>query len=937
MATAALQGRALASASITDPLADTFSLFLLQVVVILCACKLSSVVLARFNVPAVVGEMVAGVILGPTVLGRIPGWMPTLFPAYSLGALSTISTFGLTFFMFSVGLEMDLAKVARHARVSSLLTLCGVGVPAAASYALALLFLKPEYSTTSLGLLGLFLTCVLGITSLPMLARMLGEREMLHSPIGDVVMSVAVLEDIVSYVLLAILIVLLSATSQLGILWVVLLCCAEMLALVFVARPLIRLVVARAEAMHSSKLQPTTFLLLSLILLFFCLVTNIIGLTYVSFVLRAAALPPTLVPRARQRRLTPKTMLHTHTSHASQLIGAFQVGLIFPRDSKITEQLSAKVEGFTLVILMPLYFAYSGLRTDFGLIDSGEAVGLCALLIAVAAASKAGAVYLGCRYSAIPPVMSRIVSVVVTCKGLVALVTVNIGLSAKAITPKFFAILVLFVLLSTVMTIPLVDLVSGSKEQRAAELAAFGAAHGEGAGEGAAVEGGAEAEHAALAVVGEGVAGAVPRQRTRTGSSSSSASEGLRSALATAPPSPSLPPLPAAAAQPPLLPCHAPAQAQRAPEHCSSRSASPTAAPAADAAAAAAPPPPHRLLLAVTDPVNAPRLATLANLTTPARAALQVLWLPSDASAPSAYMHSAASLREPALRRALAACAPARTPEAGSLAFSTLPSASPWEAALARAATALAPGDVLLCSHRLPAASAGLGDALGTLSAREWSALLGLRGEAAAEAGAAAVAGDRRPALRACVRAAGGGHLRAALAVYFGAGRGAQRAVRRAVWWGGAGVAEFLALVPEAGGGVALQRAAQPLALGSTWPGDVEAWGEGEGQGGGGEGQGGWGDREDEGEGEGEGEGGGGGGGEGGAPPPLPPPPPLALLSGDAEEGEGEEAQVARLESWLCLCAARGASALVVFRGQQQRQRGVSLREEGAAPPAAAP
>lgn len=304
MATASLQGRALASASITDPLADTFSLFLLQVVVILCACKLTSAALARANVPAVVGEMVAGVILGPTVLGHIPGWMPMLFPTASLGALSTISTFGLCFFMFSVGLEMDLAKVARHARVSSLLTLCGVGVPAAASYALALLFLKPEYSSTSLGLLGLFLTCVLGITSLPMLARMLGEREMLHSPIGDVVMSVAVLEDIVSYVLLAILIVLLSATSQLGILWVVLLCCAEMLALVFVARPLIRLVVARAEAMHSSKLQPATFLLLSLILLFFCLVTNIIGLTYVSFVPRGCG--PKLVPRARQHRLTPK-------------------------------------------------------------------------------------------------------------------------------------------------------------------------------------------------------------------------------------------------------------------------------------------------------------------------------------------------------------------------------------------------------------------------------------------------------------------------------------------------------------------------------------------------------------------------------------------------------------------------------------------------------
>ena len=274
-------GRALGGSQLEAPLSDSFTLFLLQVVVILCFCKGISLALARINLPAVVGEMLAGVILGPTVLGRIPGWLPTLFPDSSLSVLSTISTFGLCFFMFSVGLEMDMVKVAKQWRPVTLLTALGVGVPGAASYALALLFLTPAYSSTSLGLLGLFLTCVLGITSLPMLARMLGERELLNSPVGDMVMSVAVLEDIVSYVLLAVLSVLLSATSQLGILWVVLLCIAELLVLYFVARPLIALVVARAEAVHSSQLQPSTFLLLVLILLFFCLFTNIIGLTYV--------------------------------------------------------------------------------------------------------------------------------------------------------------------------------------------------------------------------------------------------------------------------------------------------------------------------------------------------------------------------------------------------------------------------------------------------------------------------------------------------------------------------------------------------------------------------------------------------------------------------------------------------------------------------------
>ena len=165
----------------------------------------------------------------------------------------------------------------KKAALTTNLMLCGVAVPAGVSYALALLFLDPLYSSASLGLLGLFITCILGITSLPMLARMLTDRNLFHSPVGELVLAVAVLEDVVSYILLAIVVVLIKATSSLGILWVVLLVTAETLLLVFVARPLIRLVVAMGEATNATILQHHTFLLLSLIVILFCFITNAIG------------------------------------------------------------------------------------------------------------------------------------------------------------------------------------------------------------------------------------------------------------------------------------------------------------------------------------------------------------------------------------------------------------------------------------------------------------------------------------------------------------------------------------------------------------------------------------------------------------------------------------------------------------------------------------
>jgi Kef-type K+ transport system membrane component KefB len=422
---------------IREPLSSTFTLFLLQVLVILVFSRLVSALCKLVKQPEVVGEMVAGILLGPTALGKIPGFQATLFPFSSLDTLTIVASFGLCFFMLSVGMEMDIPSVTRNWRSAFLLSFLGLAVPAAASFGLAVLFVAPAFSSASVGVLGLFLTCCLGIISLPVLARILKERQV-DARLQELVLSVAVVEDIAAYILLAIVTVLVKpsvGSESIGI--IVGATIGECLLVFIPLRSAVDAIVARSQALNK-QLDAGTFLFLVVCLVVCCLLTNIIGLSF--------------------------------------MIGAFQMGMIIPRTSGLAHQIAEKVEFFSTAVLMPIYFAVSGLKTDFSKIDSGESWGLAFLLITVALASKFLSVYAACRMVALPPLMSRVVSALMTCKGLIALVVINVGLDAKAITPKFFSILVLMVLVCTVGTVPLVNLMDAlsTKEAAAEEMEAYG-------------------------------------------------------------------------------------------------------------------------------------------------------------------------------------------------------------------------------------------------------------------------------------------------------------------------------------------------------------------------------------------------------------------------------------------------------------------------------
>ena len=413
-----------------SPLPSPFALFLVQVIVIIVLAKVIGRLIAPFKQPGVVAEMLAGIVLGPTLLGRVPGFTDALFPASSLTVLRTISSFGLCFFMFLVGLELETDKISSDFTIAVSVTAFDVIITTGASYALTPLFMNPVYSTASVGLLGLFLKCTIGMTALPVLARILSERRLLTTRVGSISMAIATIDDIIGYVLLAVCLALVRAPSQISILWIVLMMAFECVAMYYIIQPLLRVIIERGEAY--SNLSANTFLLICIVLIGCCWFTEAIGL--------------------------------------SSLIGAFQVGFFIPRNSALSHALTEKIEYFVVGILMPLYFTNSGLKTQFGLLNSWEGIGYALLVIVVATVSKATGTFFPCLYLGIPPRMAGVVSALMSCKGLVALIVVNYGIDYGIITDKFFAILILMVLVTTMQTVPLVDLID--PPSRAAESAA---------------------------------------------------------------------------------------------------------------------------------------------------------------------------------------------------------------------------------------------------------------------------------------------------------------------------------------------------------------------------------------------------------------------------------------------------------------------------------
>ncbi|KAK0489014.1 Sodium/hydrogen exchanger family-domain-containing protein [Armillaria novae-zelandiae] len=398
---------------------DPIRLWIIQVGVIVATASLLSLGLRKMRQPKVIAEVLGGILLGPTAFGRIPGFTEHIFPMDSRPYLSLVANIGLCLFLFLVGLEIDAGVIKRNARLSASVGLAGMVLPfglgAALSYPLYKQFIPEDVAFTHFML---FAGVAFSITAFPVLCRILTELKLLDTTVGIVVLSAGVANDIVGWTLLALSVALVNAGSGLTALWVLMVCVGWTLFLLLGVK---RAMAWLARKTGSIENGPTMFFMTVTILLVFgsAFFTDVIGV------------------------------------HA--IFGAFLAGIIVPREGNLTIHLTEKLEDMVSIIFLPLYFTLSGLSTDLGLLNNGITWAYTVGIVALAFIGKFGGCTLAARYAAgFSWRESGAVGSLMSCKGLVELIVLNVGLSAGILTSRVFSMFVLEALLLTFATTPLV-------------------------------------------------------------------------------------------------------------------------------------------------------------------------------------------------------------------------------------------------------------------------------------------------------------------------------------------------------------------------------------------------------------------------------------------------------------------------------------------------
>ena len=391
-------------------------LLFLQMAVILTAARLMATTFRFIGQPEVIGEMAAGILLGPSLLGSVsPATMSRLFPADGVGSLYALSQLGLVLFMFLVGLEVRPGSLRGSAKSVVVASQASIMAPFLLGGALAWgLYPRLGIGAPRLPFV-LFLGAAMGITAFPVLARILADRKLMHTRVGVFAISCAAVDDLTAWCLLAVITVIArpeAAQNPLLLRFAALI--GYVFAMVFLVRPALRRVLPASAAPGLGRL----------------------GMALILLLLSAWA--------------TEALAVHA-------LFGAFLAGIVMPKGGKLEEELRGRLESVTLVLLLPLFFAYTGLRTSIKLLNSVELWLLCGLIVLVAVGSKLLVSGVVVHASGMPWRESLAVGVLVNTKGLVELVILNVGLDLHIISPTLFSMMVLMALATTLMTTPLLD------------------------------------------------------------------------------------------------------------------------------------------------------------------------------------------------------------------------------------------------------------------------------------------------------------------------------------------------------------------------------------------------------------------------------------------------------------------------------------------------
>lgn len=407
--------------SVTEEATGSTALLLLQIIVILIFVRVFGWVCQKLGQPTVIGEIIAGIVLGPSVLGLFfPEISATIFPESSISSIKLLSEIGLVLFMFIVGMELDLkvlknrinySVIISHTCIAILFTL-GIGL----SY-----FIFPYYSAeqTRFVPFALFMGIAMSITAFPVLARIVHERGLNKTSFGSMVITTAAIDDITAWCLLAAIIAITKAGTFLSSIYVIGFAVLYVIVMFRLVRPFLQRIADRQTSRNI--IGKSVVALFFLVLFLSAYTTSVIGI--------------------------------------HPLFGAFLAGVIMPPNINFRKLFIDKIEDVSMIILLPLFFVYTGLNTKIGLLNDGTSWGICGIIILLAIAGKLIGGTLVSRFVGYDIKSSMTMGALMNTRGLMELVVLNIGLDLGILTPEVFAMMVVMALVTTFMTSPMLNLI----------------------------------------------------------------------------------------------------------------------------------------------------------------------------------------------------------------------------------------------------------------------------------------------------------------------------------------------------------------------------------------------------------------------------------------------------------------------------------------------
>jgi len=407
--------------SMMDNLQHPLAILLAQIITIILVARLFGWFFRKIGQPSVIGEMIAGIVLGPSLVGMyFPEFSAALFPKESLGNLQFLSQIGLILFMFVIGMELDLKVLKNKAHDAVVISHASIVIPFALGLSLAYFIYETfapqgvEFSS-----FGLFMGIAMSITAFPVLARIVQERGMQKTKLGTIAITCAAADDITAWCILAVVIAIVKAGSLSSSLYVIGMAILYVIIMLKIVRPFLKRV-GDLNATRESLNKP------------------VVAIFFITLLISSYA----------------SELIGIHA-----LFGAFLAGAIMPENNKFRNIFIEKVEDVSIIVLLPLFFVFTGLRTQIGLLNDPELWKITGLIILVAVVGKFFGSALAAKFMGQNWKDSLAIGALMNTRGLMELVVLNIGYDLGVLSTEIFTMMVIMALLTTFMTGPALDLI----------------------------------------------------------------------------------------------------------------------------------------------------------------------------------------------------------------------------------------------------------------------------------------------------------------------------------------------------------------------------------------------------------------------------------------------------------------------------------------------